>query len=92
MVVIISHWLEKLVVSRPLRYLGENTLLYYAWHVELFIKPFQGKIIKMLGLSGKMSIYITAIILMVLIFVVLTPLNEVMRRTKWRVALGVQNK
>lgn len=49
-VVIVSKWFT----IEPLRYIGENSMIYYAWHQTIMI-PVVAKVMNMIGLNNLMT-------------------------------------
>lgn len=76
---------------KPACYLGENSILYYAWHQTILIPLLDGLYMK-LGISqlptGSLPYFCRGILSVVVICVVLTAANKVMHCGVLKVALG----
>ena len=83
--------LSTLFVLKPLRYIGENSLLYFAWH-QAIIYPLLDEIYKNFGHNNPWAsvgdFYMIIITKIMITCVVLTLINELMMRTPLRVMLG----
>ena len=88
MVVIVSKWFT----IPPLRYVGEHSLLYFAWH-QTIVMPLAWTVVSHIQIPFSKTIPwaaygISLALQTVIILVFLTLCNEMMRRTKLRFMLG----
>ena len=86
--VIFSKWFT----IHPLRYIGEHSLLYFAWH-QTIVMPLAWTVVSHIQLPFSKTIPwaaygISLALQTVIILVFLTLCNEMMRRTKLRFMLG----
>lgn len=83
--------LSKKKIFRPIRYIGENSLLYYIWHQAIFI-PISEKIFRKIPVFQEIQspgIAIVYIIMQVLFILgVITICNLILNQTKLRILLG----
>lgn len=83
--------LSSLFVLKPIRYIGEYSLIYFAWH-QAVIYPLLDEIYKHFGHNNpwaSMGDYIFILVTKILITcVVLTLVNELIQRTPLRVMVG----
>lgn len=77
---------------KPIRYIGENSLLYFAWHEQLGI-PICGALLKTLGLPwndawSSLTKFAYQGLQMLVIVLMLTGASFVINHTKLRVMVG----
>lgn len=87
-VIIISKWF----VLRPIRFIGENSMLYYAWHQTIMI-PVVGKVIEYIGGNalfsyGGIGYFIYKIVLMLGILLCTTACFWVINKLGFNFMLG----
>lgn len=87
-VVIFSKWFT----IEPIRYVGENSMLYYAWHQTIMI-PIMSKLMGVIGSEqlmcyGLKGIFIYKMLMMLGILVVLTVCNWGINRLKLGFVIG----
>ena len=85
-VILLSH----LWVIKPLRYIGENSMLYYAWH-QLIMMPIVEAFLENLGYSswGNQRYTVIYKIVSVTIIVIITTIcNEIIKRSRMAFILG----
>lgn len=78
--------------NKFLTYLGQNTMVLFAWHSRIVI-VLCGYIYKFLGLFQNGSLFeriLYSIVTLVVILVVLIPINEVIKKSKFYFLLGVR--
>lgn len=82
----------KAIHCKPLQYLGEYSILYYAWHQTMLMPVvynfFNEQHWFMDAVFNKKEYFAQKILALVIILVVMTLMNEVIRRTKLRFMLG----
>lgn len=87
---------SKFFTLKPIRYIGENSLIYYAWHQTIMI-PLTKMGLKFLGFSSPMDIsepyyWIYKLIQLLIIIIVLTAVTVIFEKTKLKILLGKSNK
>jgi len=87
-VVIVS----KSTFIRPIRYIGENSMLYYAWH-QTIMMPVMQKILSVMGLqflrsNGVIGYYVYRIIMLVGIVALTTLCNWIIKKIGLKFILG----
>lgn len=87
-IILLSKWFT----FRPVRYLGENSLLYFAWHQSIMI-PVSVKILLCFnwsidGIERGWIIWAYKIVQMIIILTLLTICNMIISKTKLRFMLG----
>ena len=84
--------LAKMATLRPICYIGEQSLIYFAWHQTIFIplvKDLLGKLHIIISASSGMAVSVTYKILQcLLLLLILTGCNMVITNTKLKVMLG----
>ena len=86
--VIFSKWF----VIEPIRYIGENSMLYYAWHQTIMI-PIMRKVMEFTGLTslqgyGLLGNFVYKMVMVVGIVLALTICNWVIKRIGLEFVLG----
>ena len=83
--------LSSLFVLRPIRYIGEYSLIFFVWH-QAIIYPLLDQIYKSFGHNNPWAswgdYFMILITKIIITCVVLTLINELMQRTPLRVLLG----
>ena len=85
---------SNLIVIKPIEYIGKNSLVYYVWHSRIMI-PILGYIYTALGIFQSNDIFTSIIytfVSLVIICVVLTICDKVIRNTKLQFMVGVFDK
>lgn len=87
-VVIFSKWF----VIEPIRYIGENSMIYYAWHQTIMI-PIMTKVMSVVGLIslqgyGLLGTFLYKIVMVIGIVLVLTVCNWVIKRLRLEFMVG----
>ena len=87
-VIIFSKWF----VVKPIRYIGENSMLYYAWH-QTIMMPVVAKVLAVVGLdalnaNGWIGNFIYKLIWLTGIVLVTTMCNWVIKKLGWKFMLG----
>lgn len=78
---------------RFVRYLGQNSLLYFAWHQSI-VFPVIGKVYQAINISqanflpNEIWMFITSVLLVILTIFIITILNELIMRSKMSFILG----
>lgn len=81
----------QLVSNRFLRYLGRNTMIFFAWHSRIILVAC-GMIFGALGLfqgSDLISQYLYCLVCLIVILTVLYPINELIKKSNCRHLFGV---
>ena len=87
-VIIFSKWFT----LRPVRYIGANSMLYFAWHQTIFM-PLMSQLLNKLGwsINGTTPLWeliLYKLVYILLIVVVITALNMIISNTRLRFVLG----
>lgn len=87
-VVIVAKWFA----IECIRYIGENSMLYYAWHQTIFI-PIVAHVLKSLGIEqiisyGTMGNVIYKVVMTFVIVILITVCNWFIIKNGWGVLLG----
>ena len=81
----------QMVSNRFLRYLGENTMIFFAWHSRIILVAC-GMVYGALGLfqsSDILNQYLYCVVSLIVILAVLYPVTEGIKKTKFRHLFGV---
>ncbi len=73
-----------------LKYLGKNTMLIFAWHSRIII-VFMNYLYRTLNVfqgGGVINLIASSVITLVAIFVILVPINEIIKRSKLKFMIG----
>ena len=73
-----------------LKYLGRNTMLIFAWHSRIII-VFMNYLYRTLNVfqgGGVINLIASSVITLVAIFVILVPINEIIKRSKLKFMIG----
>lgn len=84
--------ISKKVNNRFLTYLGQNTMILFAWHSRIVI-VLCGYIYQSLGLFQSQGVFeqvLYSMVTLAIILIVLIPITEVIRRSKFHFWFGVQ--
>ena len=86
--VIFSKWF----VIKPIRYIGENSMLYYAWH-QTIMMPVVAKALAVVGVdalnaNGWIGNFIYKLIWMAGIVLIITMCNWMIKKLGWKFMLG----
>ncbi len=74
----------KSAVLTPIRYIGENSMIYYAWHQTIMI-PVVDRVLSKMGIVAEM---VQNILALVIIIIGLTVCNWVIMKLRWQRMLG----
>jgi len=90
-VIIFSHWFN----AGWVKYIGENSMLYFAWHQAIFI-PLINEGLAKIGISYDMvstelGVWVIRMFKYILVILALTLINVLISKTKLRVLLGKVN-
>ena len=86
-IVLAAKWVN----IAPIRYLGENSMLYYAWHQTIMIPVVRRGLAKLglvAGASDSLETFIYKLVAMLCIIVVLTVCNWCIKRLRLQWVLG----
>ena len=73
-----------------LKFLGQNTMLIFAWHSRIII-VFMNYLYRVLNVfqgEGVLNLVVGSLITFIVIFAVLVPINELVKRTKLKFMIG----
>jgi len=87
--ILMMVFLSQCHVCRPILYIGENSLLFFAWHVDV-VFPALWRLYWFLGITPSSCLGVITIkcLSVVLTLIIITVLNEMIRHTKMKFMLG----
>ena len=80
-VIIIAHYVK----PKGLQYIGKNSLLYYAWHQQIFIPLIRGVLLLCVG---RLSGVVIDLLITMLIVIAITILNRYIEQSRFRFIIG----